>query len=98
MSDLQCPARVYVATAGETQQRPSGVQIASVYTWPAGEVPDVRVALDELADRHRGESVLVLVDEAQRAAISRWARSVGGQDGAEGPLVLEGDLDGWRLG
>ena len=26
-----------------------------------------------------------------------WARSVGGQDGAEGPLVLEGDLDGWRL-
>ena len=78
MSDLQCPARVYVVTGGEAHQRPSGVQIASVYTWSAGEVSDVRAALDELADRHRGESVLVLVDEAQAcgdqyAGLGVWA-------------------------
>ena len=98
MNDLQCPVRVYVVTRGEAHQQPSGVRIASVYTWSAGEVSDVRAALDDLADRHRGESVLVLVDVAHHAAISTWARSVGGPDGADGPLVLEGDVDGWRLG
>ena len=97
MSDLQCPARVYVATPDEADPQPSGVRIASVYTWSAGEVADVRAALDDLADRHRGESVLVLVDEAQRAEIGRWAGSAGGQDRADGPLVLEGDADGWRI-
>ena len=86
MSDLQCPARVYVATPGEAQQRPSDVRIASVYTWPAGEVPDVRAALDEIADRHRGESVLVLVDEAnvRRSYVGSGCRRTGWRGGAPG--------------
>ena len=96
MSDLQCPARVYVAMPGDVEPYPSGVRIASVYTWSAGEVSDVRTALDDLADRHRGESVLVLVDDSQRAQILGWARSAGGP-GAEGALVLEGDSTGWRV-
>ena len=97
MSDLQCPALVYVVTGGDANQRPAGVRIASVYTWSADEVSDVRAALDDLADRHRGESVLVLVDEAQGALVRSWARSAGAPDGADGPLVLEGDADGWRV-
>ena len=51
MSDLQCAARILLA-----RERPvgglSGERLAATY--------DAPVDLDELADRHRGETVLVV--------------------------------------
>ena len=91
MSDLQCPVLVYVGRHGQAE-RPAGVSLASVYTWSARDLDDVRSALDELADRHRGEAVLLLLDEPGLEAVERWA----GAGRAGGPLVLEGDTDGWR--
>ena len=51
MSDLQCPARILLA-----RERPAGgvagERLAATYDGP--------VDLDALADRHRGETVLVV--------------------------------------
>ena len=91
MTDLQCPARVLVARHGARTP-----DVAAVYTWSAADVGDVRASLDAIADRHRGESVLVLVSEPERAAVLAWAGSLGNA-ADDDALVLEGDASGWRV-
>lgn len=83
MSDLQCPARLYVVwpSAGDDAAAlvPPGERMAAVY-----ERPD---DLASVADLHRGEAVLVVVDAALPET----------PDLAPGDVVgLELDGDGWR--
>jgi hypothetical protein len=92
-TDSSAVLQAFSRSASQTNR----CRIASVYTWSERNVTDVRAELDDLADRHRGESVVVVVDDAQHAAISDWAAGPGGRDDADGPLVLEGDADGWRI-
>jgi hypothetical protein len=75
VSDLQCPARILLVRALPTDDRLlAGETLAATYEAP--------VDLDELADRHRGEAVLV----------------VGEHDLGDAPVVLvELDADGRRV-
>jgi hypothetical protein len=64
----------------------------------AGWSPQPRLAespaevFGDIADRHRGEAVLVLADPGVLAAVTGSARA------ATGPLTaLEADGDGWRM-
>lgn len=77
MSDLQCPARILLV-----RERPSGALGERLATERPAATYDAPVDLDELADRHRGETVLV----------------VGPHDRGPGPVVLvEIDADGQRV-
>ena len=67
MSDLQCPARFLLARGPVPGER-----VAATY--------DAPVDLDELADRHRGETVLVLGEHGYDADV----------------VLLEIDADGRR--
>ncbi|MGV1009443.1 MAG: hypothetical protein ACOYBY_12640 [Dermatophilaceae bacterium] len=102
MGDLQCPARVYVAgvaLAREAEQRLSHERVAAVYRLE-GSPEAVRTQLEAIADRHRGEAVLVLGDASLMSAalggiVSGWR--VGDPLGAGTVRALEADADGWRL-
>lgn len=91
MSDLQCPARLYVAwpragAAGEEtlpERLVPGEHLAAVLTCPPGTSPD----LTAVADLHRGEAVLVLVSGAP-AFLPEL------QPGDVVPLTVDGD--GWQ--
>ena len=55
MTDLHCPARILLvrdAPTGSLAERLSHERVAATY--------DAPVDLDEVADRHRGETVLVV--------------------------------------
>ena len=75
MSDLQCPARILLVRTPPTNDLLlAGESLAATYEAP--------VDLEELADRHRGEAVLV----------------VGEHDLGSAPVVLvELDADGRRV-
>jgi hypothetical protein len=77
VSDLQCPARILLVREvprGALADRLGGERVAATYDAPAD--------LGELADRHRGETVLV----------------VGEHDLGTAPVVLvEVDADGRRV-
>lgn len=65
MSDLQCPARLYVARpASETEATRFAASVRAEHVTACvdlrGRAPD----LQAVADLHRGEGVLVLVDVA----------------------------------
>jgi hypothetical protein len=67
MSDLQCPARLYVGWPAE-DERPAGASWEAHWPALAGERVvatydrrGTRADLDALADVHRGEAVLVVV-------------------------------------
>lgn len=162
MSDLHCPARVFLARPGEDELGPAGAgdaltaagrdqaralgerlrleNVARVWSSPLGaavetaeiaaavlgvpvvvrdglrdcvatapgaeslaDVADrVRAVLEEVADAHRGEAVLVVThDEALRASVPALvgAPRASAPDLAlppGGTLVLEADEDGWR--
>ena len=72
MSDLQCPARILLARERSVGAL-SGERLVATY--------DAPVDLDELADRHRGETVLV----------------VGEHGYGPGDVLLEMDADGRRV-
>ena len=55
MSDLQCPARILLVRGRPTRGM-TGVRLSATYAAP--------VNLDDLADRHRGETVLVVGEHA----------------------------------
>ena len=101
MSDLQCPARIFLAREDQardgiplTERR--GERIAQVYSGSAA-----LAALEDIADRHRGEAVLVVGDVGTIAAtLARLAFPPAAsrylENGAY--VLLEHDADGWRLG
>ena len=88
MSDLQCPARLYVAwpvspDVDPDVLAPAGDPVVSVHRL----VDDTGEWLLDIADLHRGEAVLVLVDRPPRQL----------PDLAPGDRVdLEVDWDGVR--
>lgn len=96
MSDLQCPARVYLARndlpPGRVRSAVEGEQIAAEYAVP----PDHPVGsawLDDIIDRHRGEAVLVV---APVAVITGWLHDAGRRVNPADVLAFDVDSDGWR--
>jgi hypothetical protein len=94
VSDLQCPVRVYVARQDAAHDPPAGIRLADVLRWTAADLADVRGAFDGLADRYRGETVLVVLDADGLRRVAEWS----GTRAGGGRLVLECDADGWREG
>ena len=143
MSDLHCPARLYVARPGEARGDGSGAvpddaglsdrgreqvrdlagrlgskRIATVYAGGevrrgaqsaalAGDVLDVpvrtledlhptrlREALEQVADQHRGESVLVF---STREAMAPALPGLDGELPRCETVLVEVDADGWRI-
>ncbi|WP_432479571.1 hypothetical protein [Nocardioides sp. GXQ0305] len=80
MSDLHCPARILLV-----DQRPAGALAERLSRESLAATYDAPVDLDEVADRHRGETVLVVGPLPAEHAH------------AGGPVVLvEVDADGRR--
>ena len=98
MSDLQCPARIFLAREDQARDGISlrGERIAQVYSGSAA-----LVALEDIADQHRGEAVLVVGDAGAIAAtLARLAFPPAAPGRLENGayVLLEHDADGWRLG
>jgi len=102
VSDLQCPARIFLAREDQARdgipltERLRGEPIAQFYSGSAA-----LAALEDIADRHRGEAVLVVGDVGTIAAtLARLAFPPAAsrylENGAY--VLLEHDADGWRLG
>lgn len=76
MSDLQCPARIFLAREGDVDRLAAVTapeRIAATY--------DAPVDLEDLADRYRGEAVVVLGEHGY----------------GDGVVLLEIDGDGTRV-
>ena len=89
MSDLQCPARLYVARPASEAEATSFAESVRAEHVTArvdlrGRAPD----LQQVADVHRGEGVLVLVDVAPTALPGLAVGEV---------LLCEVDSDGVRV-
>ena len=102
MSDLQCPARIFLAREDQPQdaiplpERLRGERIAHVYTTSVA-----LAVLEEIADGHRGEAVLVVgkgEDIAETLAALALPSSPSGYVANGDYVLLERDADGWRLG
>ena len=102
MTDLQCPARVFLAREDQARdgisptERLRGERIAQVYGGSAA-----LAALEDIADQHRGEAVLVVGDAGAIAAtLARLAfpPAAPGRPENGAYVLLEHDADGWRLG
>jgi hypothetical protein len=102
MGDLQCPARVYVADAVAADLARgwlSHERIAGIHRLD-GTTQQVRAQLEDIADRHRGEAVLVVgepdvVSAALRGWVAGWRADATWAPDAL--VALEADADGWRL-
>jgi hypothetical protein len=96
MSDLQCPARVFLARDDLPSERVEAVvegeHIAGRYAVPAGEPADSSW-LDGVADRHRGEAVLVV---APVEVLTAWLLGAGRRVQPVDVLAFDIDSDGWR--
>lgn len=92
MSDLQCPARFLLVLDG----RPDGALprdgVAAAHDLPGGGT-DPLTALEELADLHRGELVVVRVAPEALDRLPGWLRT----RAAGGVVAVEVDADGWRV-
>jgi hypothetical protein len=104
VSTLQCPATLVLATPGT--DLPPGLRVAAVWTPEeepdllADDVPTLREALSEIADRTPGETTLVpVLDDRLRAALPRLARIEVEPDvlAAAPALALEVDADDWVI-
>jgi broad specificity phosphatase PhoE len=98
VSDLQCPARIFLAREDQARDGISlrGERIAQVYGGSAA-----LAALEDIADQHRGEAVLVVGDAGAIAAtLARLAFPPAAPGRLENGayVLLEHDADGWRLG
>lgn len=83
MADLQCPARfVLVGTSHDDLRVDVRLSDAD---------PDPLSALEDLADLHRGETLVVEVAPAVDALLPALLRPP-----ADGSLTVEVDADGWR--
>ncbi len=96
MSDLQCPARVYLARDDLPPMRVSaaveGERIAAEYAVTPDDGVDA-AWLDAIVDRHRGEAVLVI---APLAVVVAWLRDAGRNVHPRDVLAFDVDSDGWR--
>lgn len=102
MSDLHCPARLTLAARAEGldlgSARPAAVyasaggaalagRLGTPYDVLSGTLPG---ALDEVADLHRGEDVLVLLAPEELAQLPA-------KGGTGGPVLVAIDADGWSF-
>ncbi len=85
MSDLQCPVTLRVVTADPVTGRG---EVAHV---PAAS-PTATSTLDDLADLHRGETVVVVTDDVPALVLLLTGRATTADE-----AFVEGDADGWRL-
>lgn len=96
MSDLQCPARVFLARddlpGARVEAAVEGEHIAGRYAIPPGGPADC-TWLDGIADRHRGEAVIVV---APVEVITSWLLGAGRHVKPADVLSFEIDSDGWR--
>ena len=96
MSDLQCPARVFLVrddlSVARVEAAVDGERIAGRYAVSPGHPADAGW-LDDVVDRHRGEAVLVV---APHDVISGWLRQVGRHVDPGDVLAFDVDSDGWR--
>ncbi len=96
MSDLQCPARVFLARDDLPSARVDSVtaveRIAARYAVSSADSVDPGW-FDDIVDRHRGEAVVIV---APAAVISGWLREVGRTVQPHDVLAFEVDSDGWR--
>ncbi|MEE6289135.1 hypothetical protein V2J52_15895 [Georgenia sp. MJ173] len=67
--------------------------LASVPATGAASVPAFDAVLDDLADEHRGECVVLVIDDGALAALARRS----GRDGATG-MIIDLDDDGRQVG
>jgi len=90
VSDLFCPARVVVTPSSSAVALADALvaELAARLGTSYGRLPEgtLRVALEAVADLHRGETVVVVTD-ADLAQLP-------GRPGA--PVLVEIDADGWR--
>ena len=102
MSTLQCPATLLLAMPGSDP--PPGQRVTHVWD-PAelpgllsADLPTLRAALADLADRTPGETTMVpVLDERLRAALPRLARLdlSAGSLAEAAALALDIDADDW---
>jgi hypothetical protein len=85
MSDLQCPVTLLVVTADPGAGRGEVVHV------PAASATAVQT-LDDLADLHRGETVVVVTDDVRALVLLITGRATTADEAR-----VEGDSDGWRL-
>ena len=83
MADLQCPARFVLVSAAHHD--------LSVDVRLSEASPDPLSALEDLADLHRGETLVVQVAPAVDRLLPALLRPP-----ADGSLTVEVDADGWR--
>lgn len=81
MSDLQCPARLFLLRPATADVARVAEQLAGERLVAVHEEDEVPPDLAELADRHRGEAVLVVTDHPYSAPL----------------VLLERDADGERV-
>lgn len=82
VSDLQCPARFVLVHA---DGRPAGAGT------PLAPGTDPLTQLEDLADLHRGESLVIRVPAEVVGALPRRLRPA-----PDAPVRVEVDADGWR--
>jgi hypothetical protein len=82
VSDLQCPARILLV---RPDVDPSALIELAAREHVSGTITGPGVDLAEVADLHRGETVLVLADEGPH--VERGSDLV----------LVEIDADGWRV-
>lgn len=91
MTDLQCPATAILLAAGA--EPPSWLERRRVAArFDLTDPCDVSAAVEETADRFRGETFVVAAPSgAITLALRRWGLPGGP------PLLVDVDSDGWRL-
>ena len=96
MSDLQCPARVYLARddlpATRVQAAVADEHLAGRYAVAPGDSVGADW-LDDLVDRHRGEALLVV---APVEVLIGWLAEAGRRVAPVDVLAFDIDSDGWR--
>jgi hypothetical protein len=92
VSDLQCPARFLLVLDGRPDDALPRDGVAASHDLMSEADP--LTALEELADLHRGELVVVRVapDVLDRLPKGLRAKAV------DGVVAVEVDADGWRVG
>ena len=92
---LHCPATLLLVPVGAPVDEVGGFGAVRVGPLPAGT--DVVAELQSLADRHRGERVVVGVEPDQVAAVLAHLGRRVGAPGEGAPLRVDVGDDGWMV-